>query len=138
MNQVTFPRNQTRRFLNASARFGAYIVTVAAVEILFYRFSFSSYASLWIPPLLAEPALFSNQFRDWPYWKGLVARLASLVLARMVVHYTYVIPVVYRGAEAWSEEVLWAGIVVASQVAVAAIALIASRRLLRMRQPAAF
>jgi hypothetical protein len=135
MTQVTSPRSQTKRFLEVFARLGGYIATVAVVEILLRRFSVTSYALLWIPPLLAEVSLLRSKFWNWPYWKGLVARAGSLLLACLIQHYAYAIPVAYRGHEGDAfEEVIWDGFMIVTQAAVAAVALLASRRLLQKKQ----
>jgi len=135
MNQATSPKNQTSRFLEFSVRLGGYSAIVALTEILLRRFAVTSYALLWLPPLLAEAALLGGQLRGWPYWKGFIGRAICLVAACVIQHYAYARPVAYRGHEADAfEEVVWDGFMIVCQTGVAALALLASRRLLRKKQ----
>jgi hypothetical protein len=139
MNQVTSPRSQTKRFLEVSPRLGGYTATVAVAEILLRMLPATvwapPWAPFWIPPLLAEVSLLGSKFWNWPYWKGLVARVGSLLLACLIQHYAYAIPVAYRGHEGDAfEEVIWDGFMIVTQTVVAAVALLASRRLLQKKQ----
>lgn len=132
MNQVISQRNQTNRFLEFFARLGGYVAIVVVAEILLRKVAVTSYALLWIPPLLAEVSLFGSKFWNWPYWKGLVARVGSLLLACLIQPYAYAIPVAYRGHEGDAfEEVIWDGFMLVTQTVVAAIALLATRSLMR-------
>lgn len=101
-----------------------YALLVFGLAVLFYKLLLNK---MWLVPLLAEIVLIKSAWTTLPFWKGLAARLAGLVIGNGLAYFLYVIPVIYEGKEPWSEESLWAYIIVAVQTVVAAIALLASR-----------
>jgi xanthine/uracil permease len=108
----------------------AYGLIAAGLGALLYKFLF---ATMLLVPLVAETVLVKSLWTTSSYWKGIVARFTGLVIANVLTYFLYVIPVIYEGKEPWSEEALWAYVVVGVQTVVAAIALLASRRLLRKK-----
>jgi len=107
-----------------------YSLAVFGLAVLFYRFLLNT---MWLVPVLAEVILIKGAWTVGPFWKGLIARFAGLTIGNVLAYFLYVIPVIYEGKEPWSEEALWAYITVAVQTAIAAVALVASRRLLRKK-----
>ena len=110
-----------------------YALFVFGLAVLFYNLLLNN---MWLVPLLAEVGLIKSAWTTGPFWKGMAARFAGLVAGNALAYFLYIIPVIYEGKEPWSEESLWAYIIVAVQTAVAALALLASRRLLRKKQVA--
>lgn len=138
MNQETSCRslpNLPPRTIGASLGWlVAYVLVAAGLGALLYKFLF---ATMLLVPLVAETVLVKSLWTTSSYWKGIIARFAGLVIANVFIYFLYVIPVIYEGKEPWSEEALWAYVVVGVQTVVAAIALLASRRLLRKKSVAA-
>jgi len=110
-----------------------YALLVFGLAVLFYNLLLNK---MWLVPLLAEMVLIKSTWTTGPFWKGLAARFAGLTVGNVLAYFLYIVPVIYEGKEPWSEEALWAYIIVAVQTAVAALTLLASRRLLRKKQVA--
>lgn len=108
-----------------------YTLLVFGLAVLFYGWLLNK---MWLVPVLAEIVLIKSAWTTGPFWKGLAARFAGLTIGNVLAYFFYIIPVIYEGKEPWSEEALWAYIIVAVQTAVAAVALLASRRLFRKKQ----
>jgi H+/Cl- antiporter ClcA len=107
-----------------------YVLVAAGLGALLYKHLFTT---MLLVPLVAESVLIKSPWTTSAYWKGVVARFAGLAIANALTYFLYVIPVIYEGKEPWSEEALWAYVVVGVQTVVAAIALLASRRLTRKK-----
>jgi hypothetical protein len=107
-----------------------YALLVFGLAALFYKLLLNK---MWLVPLLAEVVLIKSAWTTGSFWKGLVGRFVGLTIGNTLAYFLYVIPVIYEGKEPWSEEALWAYIIVAVQTAVAAAALVAIRRLLRKK-----
>jgi hypothetical protein len=107
-----------------------YALLVFGLAALFYKLLLNK---MWLVPLLAEVVLIKSTWTTGSFWKGLVGRFVGLTIGNTLAYFLYVIPVIYEGKEPWSEEALWAYIIVAVQTAVAAAALVAIRRLLRKK-----
>lgn len=110
-----------------------YTLLVFGLAVLFYGWLLNK---MWLVPVLAEIVLIKSAWTTGPFWKGLAARFAGLTIGNVLAYFLYIIPVIYEGKEPWSEEALWAYIIVAVQTAAAAVALLVSRRLLRKKQAA--
>jgi hypothetical protein len=134
MNQATSQRNprlKPRRAVGLSLVWlGVYTLLVLGLAVLFYRFLLNK---MWLVPVLAEIALIKSPWTTSSYWKGLVARFAGIANGNTLAHFLYVIPVIYEGKETWSEEALWAYVIVGAQTAVAAVALFTTRALVRKK-----
>jgi hypothetical protein len=137
MNPAASQSSPTLPYLKISGLaiiwFGIYALAVFGLAVLFYRFLLNQ---MWLVPLLAEIILIKSAWTVGPFWRGLAARFVGLVIGNTLAHFLYVIPVIYEGKEPWSEEAVWAYVIVAAQTSVAAVVLFIIRRLLRKKQPA--
>lgn len=125
------PPHESHKMLGAALIWLAvYALLVFGLAALFYKLLLNK---MWLVPLLAEVVLIKSAWTTGSFWKGLVGRFVGLTIGNTLAYFLYVIPVIYEGKEPWSEEALWAYIIVAVQTAVAAAALVAIRRLLRKK-----
>ena len=119
------PRHQLLRRLGlGSGWLAAYVLSAAALGALLYEFLF---ATVLLVPVVAEFVIIKSPWTISSFWKGVSVRFAGLAIANLLTYFCYVVPVVYAGGQPWSEEALWAYVVVAVQTVVAAIVLLAVR-----------
>ena len=131
MNLATSPNIPPAKPRRALVRCAVYTLLVFGLAVLFYRLLVNK---MWLVPMLAEIVLIKSVWTTSSFWTGLAVRFAGLTIGNALAHFIYVIPVIYEGKQPWSEEALWAYIIVAVQTVVAAVALLASQSLLRKRQ----
>jgi hypothetical protein len=130
MNLATSQNNPPPKPRRALLWCAVYTLLVFGLAVLFYRLLLNK---MWVVPVFAEIVLIKSVWTTTSFWKGLVVRFAGLTIGNALAHFFYVIPVIYEGMQPWSEEALWAYIIVAVQTVVAAVALLASRCLLRKK-----
>lgn len=134
MNPATSPsklnRVRPKRLVSAVVTLGGYIIAAFGLRIFLYCFHLNV---MLLVPLMAELVLIKSVWTTMAFWKGVIARCIGLTFVEALTYYLYLIPVVYQGKEPWSEEALVAYVNVTVQTAVAAAALLASRKLTRCK-----
>jgi len=132
MNPASSQNKPAPQHLKISAaaivKLGLHSLAVFGLAVLFYRLLLNK---MWLVPLLAEIVIAKSVWTIGPLWRGLIARSAGIVIGNALAYFLYIIPVIYKGNDPWSEEALWAYIVVGVQTVVAAIVLITTRVLTR-------
>jgi hypothetical protein len=134
MSQVTSPKNPSRKVPEIAARMCAYVAVAVFVQILFYRLEVRSLFAIWVViPVAAEPALFSRRLGSGSYLQGVAFRFLGLAVAQVIVHFAYVIPVVYKGVEPFAGEGLWAAFNALARTCVAIVVLAGSRYFMNIK-----
>ena len=87
-----------------------------------------------IVPLAGELLLLPSPWSGKPAWKMILGRAAGLSAGNWLFFQTYVVRVVYQGAEPWSEEVPWAWVIAGAQLVVASL-FYGAARLVRREGP---
>lgn len=121
-------QNANSAMMLVSLRIAVYVMVLVLSEFALYQLMWSSYASFWIPPLVAETTLFHSKLVSASYWIAVSARCVAIVVARICFHYAYIVPFVYGNADTAREEILWHGVVIVCQCVVAAVLMLMSRR----------
>ena len=103
-----------------------YVASILGLRVLCHRWHWNE---VLIVPLLAELILLPTPWTRVTCWKALLGRLLGLSLGNALFYRLYLIPVVYQGQDPWPEESLWLCVITAGQTIVAALALLASRKM---------
>ena len=89
--------------------------------------------SIVIPPLVAE-ALLWKVARRQRIWRAVISRVLAAACAQLIAYWFYVLPVVYQGEQAWSEESVWSAATAGAQAVWAVVLHLVLRALAKQRR----
>ena len=120
MHQATSIQHQHHSGMKTKlVHFTVYTVAVCLLSVLLYKHLFTS---IIVVPLIAG-LIFIALRQSAALWEALLWQTGGLFIGNLLLHYFYVLPIIYKGQEPWSEEILMRLFAFAAQAVVAFVML---------------